>query len=110
MHRVLAAVLLAAGLAGIVSCGGASGDAGRPGASVASEPVNGGTVVIGVISDPDNLCDITSSTRSASDAPHVGASRSSSENVSGSIRPRPRVRIAARRISFRSCRTLPGQE
>jgi peptide/nickel transport system substrate-binding protein len=33
----------------------------------ATEPVNGGTVVIGVVSEPDNLLDVTSTTRGAQD-------------------------------------------
>jgi peptide/nickel transport system substrate-binding protein len=55
----LAALALAA-----AGCGDASGGGGMSGAA-APEP--GGTVVIGVSSEPDNLLDVTSTTRSAYD-------------------------------------------
>ena len=58
----LGCVLLAAG------CAGETGQGQRPGTSEApTVPERGGTVVIGIVSEPDNLLDVTSTTRAAQD-------------------------------------------
>ena len=54
-------------LTALVSCGGAGGDSSPEGAEGPAEPGDGGTVVIGVISDPDNLLDVTTTSTSGQD-------------------------------------------